>query len=85
MHSPSLGPGSWGPLTAELRTRARQVVVPSLLGVADKPPPAWPHVVEAVARATAGLPADAPVALVVHRNAGLFVPVLVERSDRRRP
>lgn len=82
VHSPSLGPGSWGPLAAELRARGREVVVPSLLGVADGPPPVWERVVEAVARATAGLPPQAPVALVAHSNAGLFVPVLVEHADR---
>jgi hypothetical protein len=82
VHSPSLGPASWGPLAAELRGRGRQVSVPSLLGVADGPPPVWPRVVDAVAGALAELPSDARAVLVVHSNAGLFVPVIAEGAPR---
>lgn len=79
VHSPSLGPGSWEPLAVELRRRGRAVVVPSLLGVADGPPPAWPRVVEAVASA---VPPE-PAVLVVHSNAGLFVPVVARELQGR--
>jgi pimeloyl-ACP methyl ester carboxylesterase len=82
VHSPSLGPGSWEPLATELRKREKQVAVPSLLGVADGPMPVWPRVVDAVAAVVATLPGDAHVVLVVHSNAGLFVPVIVEAAPR---
>jgi hypothetical protein len=77
-----LGPASWAPLAAELRARGCQVAVPSLLGVAEGAPPVWPRVVDAVVRGTADLPQDARVVFVVHSNAGLFVPVLIEGTKR---
>jgi pimeloyl-ACP methyl ester carboxylesterase len=80
VHSPSLGPRSWEPLAAELRRRGREVLVPSLLGVADDPPPAWPRVVAAVAGA---VPAGERSVLVVHSNAGLFVPVIAQELQGR--
>lgn len=82
VHSPSLGPASWEPLTAELRSRGRHVAVPSLLGVAAGSPPFWPRAVDPVAGTVDGLPPDAHIVLVVHSNAGLFVPVLVEGVTR---
>ncbi len=82
VHSPSLGPGSWTPMAEELRNRGCAVVVPSLLGVADGPPPAWPRVVAAVADAVPAA-AGERVVLVVHSNAGLFVPVVAEELQDR--
>ncbi|MBG0565851.1 alpha/beta hydrolase [Actinoplanes aureus] len=75
VHSPSVGPLTWQPVADRLTGSGRIAVVPSLLGVADAGPPFWPAVVEAV---TAGAPADVPLVLVAHSNAGLFVPVVAE-------
>jgi hypothetical protein len=75
VHSPSVGPLTWQPVADRLTGSGRVAVVPSLLGVADAGPPFWPAVVEAV---TAGAPADVPLVLVAHSNAGLFVPVVAE-------
>ena len=79
VHSPSVGPATWKPVAERL---PGTVVVPSLLDVADAPPPFWPRVVELVAKAVAELPAGQPVVLVAHSNAGLFVPVIVDASPR---
>lgn len=79
VHSPSVGPATWQPVAERL---SGTVVVPSLLDVADSPAPYWPRVVELVRHAIAPLPAEQPVILVAHSNAGLFVPVIVEASPR---
>lgn len=79
LHSPSLGPRSWQPVADQLRAQGCAVTVPSLLGVAEGPPPTWPRVAAAVRGALDAVPEDAPLVLVAHSNAGLFVPLL--RSD----
>jgi len=76
VHSPSVGPATWAPVAQELARRGYDAVVPSLLDVADGEPPVWPRVAAAVADAVAGVPADRPVVLAAHSNAGLFVPVI---------
>ncbi|MCW2641212.1 MAG: alpha/beta hydrolase [Dactylosporangium sp.] len=42
----------------------------------------WPRVAETVGGAVEQLPADQPVVLVGHSNAGLFLPVIVEATTR---
>ncbi len=74
VHSPSVGPATWTPIAAELTHRGHSVLVPSLLGVADQPPPAWRQVTAAVTDALAAVPADRPLILVGHSNAGAFLP-----------
>jgi hypothetical protein len=80
VHSPSVGPATWQPVAAQLTELGHLAVVPSLLAVGDGGPPYWERVVSAVADclASAGIPADEPVVLVAHSNAGVFVPVLTE-------
>jgi hypothetical protein len=78
MHSPSVGPATWGPVARRLPGS----VVPSLLHVADAGPPFWPAVAGTVAGAIDALPDGDEVVLVAHSNAGLFVPAVVERVDR---
>jgi hypothetical protein len=48
--------------------------VPSLRYAADGEPPFWPRIAEAVREALADVPADHPLVLVAHSNAGLFLP-----------
>jgi hypothetical protein len=79
VHSPSVGPATWKPVAERL---PGPVLVPSLLDVADSPPPFWPRVVELVRKAISELPAGRPVIVVAHSNAGLFVPLIVEASTR---
>jgi hypothetical protein len=78
MHSPSVGPATWGPVARRLPGS----VVPSLLHVAEAGPPFWPVVAESVAAVVDGLPDGDEVVLVAHSNAGLFVPAVVERVER---
>jgi hypothetical protein len=58
IHSPLVGPTSWSPVGQKLERRGRDAVVPSLLGVAEAPPPQWWHVPDAVQAATAQTHAD---------------------------
>lgn len=76
VHSPSVGPTTWQPVAEHLTAAGYQVRVPSLLKVGDGAPPFWPRVVDAVRDDLRQVPADSPVALVVHSNAGLFLPVI---------
>ena len=78
VHSPSVGPATWTPVADRLPGS----VVPSLRAVADAGPPFWPAAVEIVARAVEELPAGAPVVLVPHSNAGLFLPAIVHAAPR---
>ncbi len=74
MHSPFLGPATWASTARALEGNGRRAHVPSLLAVAQSPPPYWPAGVESIVRAAA----DEPVVLVPHSNAGLYVPAVVE-------
>ena len=82
VHSPSVGPSTWTPVAERLAAAGTTAVVPSLLGVADGEPPAWPRVAQAVAAQIALLPPGLPVVLVAHSNAGLFLPVIAQASPR---
>jgi hypothetical protein len=63
VHSPLVGPLTWGPVADRL-----DAVVPSLV---DLRPPYW----RAIAERVAGFITE-PAILVAHSNAGLFVPVI---------
>jgi hypothetical protein len=82
VHSPSVGPRTWAPIAERLQARGYDSVVPSLLDVAQAGPPFWRRVVEDVNSALGELDPTRPVFLVVHSNAGLFVPVLVSEATR---
>jgi hypothetical protein len=82
VHSPSVGPLTWAPVATRLKASGAVAVVPSLVDVADAGPPFWPRVAETVGGAVEQLPADQPVVLVGHSNAGLFLPVIVEATTR---
>lgn len=75
VHSPFVGPASWGSTAHALRSRGRRVHVPSMLAVAASRPPYWPVGVAAIADAVS---AGEQVVLVPHSNAGLYVPAVVE-------
>jgi hypothetical protein len=76
VHSPLVGPMTWSAVAQELERRGREVMAPSLLGVADAPAPQWRHVPQAVRAATART--AAPVVLVGHSGAGLLLPVIAD-------
>jgi hypothetical protein len=81
VHSPLLGPSSWGWVARELRDRGRSAVVPALLGGADAPWPSWHDVCGAVKAASPDR-RDA-VVLVGHSGAGTLLPAIADsiRSD----
>lgn len=76
VHSPVVGPSTWAPVAERLTSLGRAAIVPSLLDVGESDPPFWPRVVAEVGRQLAGTPADQPLVLVAHSNAGVFVPVI---------
>ena len=67
VHSPLVGPLTWGPVAERL-----DAVVPSLV---DLEPPYWRSVADKVAAAI-----TEPAILVAHSNAGLFVPVIAHKA-----
>jgi hypothetical protein len=73
--SPLLGPAVWVPVAGVLRDGGWTAVLPEALTSA-------PHEPEDVLRWWLKLPLDGSV-LVVHSNAGLYVPTLVARHDVR--
>jgi hypothetical protein len=76
VHSPSVGPSTWSPVAEQLVALGHDAVVPSLLSVGDGGPPFWPRAAAAVAAGLAGTDPAAPLVLVAHSNAGVFVPVM---------
>jgi hypothetical protein len=82
VHSPSVSPLTWAPVAECLEARGHDSLVPSLLNVAEARPPFWPRLVEDVNAAVSELDPDRSVFLVVHSNAGLFVPLLVRQAAR---
>ncbi|PPS90968.1 alpha/beta hydrolase [Streptomyces sp. MH60] len=76
VHSPSVGPSTWRPVGEHLTGAGYRVRIPSLLQTAFGSPPFWPRIAEAVHDDLRQVPADSPVMLVVHSNAGLFLPTI---------
>lgn len=76
VHAPVLGPGSWGPVAAELSAAGSAVVVPSLAGFSDGGPPYTPRLVRLAAGQVDAGPRD-DIVLVTHSGAGVFAPLLL--------
>ncbi len=83
VHSPSVGPSTWQAVADLLREMGHNAVVPSLLSVGDGRPPFWPQVTALVRAGMAGTDSSAPVVLVAHSNAGLFLPVIAAELGRQ--
>jgi hypothetical protein len=77
VHSPLVGPATWGPVAGELAARGFAVVVPRLVDVADARPPRWRACVDAVRVAT-GEAGPGEVVLVGHSGAGPLLPAAGE-------
>jgi hypothetical protein len=82
VHSPSVGPATWMPVAKRLTALGHTARVPVLTAVGDGGPPFWPSVVDGVLGHLADVPPEQPVVLVVHSNAGLFLP-LIRRAVRQ--
>ncbi|MFD8612183.1 alpha/beta hydrolase [Streptomyces sp. NPDC059631] len=81
VHSPSVGPSTWRPVAGRLEAAGHRVRVPSLLHIGAGSPPFWPRVADAVRDDLREVPAGSPVVLVVHSNAGLFLPAVRSGLD----
>ncbi|HWT95175.1 MAG TPA: alpha/beta hydrolase [Solirubrobacteraceae bacterium] len=79
VHSPLVGPGTWAGVAETLRARGRDVVVPSLTGVADAPEPGWRFVVERAREAVQK--AGGQTVLAGHSGAGLLLPAIADGLD----
>ena len=76
VHSPLVGPTTWSPVARELERRGREVVVPSLLAVAEATAPQWRHILQAVRAATTRT--AAPIVLAGHSGGGLLLPTIAD-------
>jgi hypothetical protein len=79
IHSPLVGPATWGPVADELRRRGAEVVVPDLDGAPDVDEPFWRQHAGAAA---AALPTDRRPVLVGHSGAGVLLPAIRQQSGR---
>lgn len=80
VHSPLVGPRSWGPVAEELRRGGREVVVPSLVNLLRSSAPLHRALAGAV---VAALPEAGRLVLVVHSGAGALVPSIVDAAPSR--
>jgi hypothetical protein len=80
LHSPAVGPATWLPVAEQLISAGYQARVPSFLRAVEGAPPFWPDIVAAAREDLSHVPVDAPVVLVAHSNAGLFLPLIVDRT-----
>ncbi len=81
MHSPSVGSSTWQGVADRFREGSVDVRVPSFSGVCDGPAPYWPHIIQRAVDAVGDDPR--PVVIIPHSNAGLFVPLVVDRLGGR--
>jgi Alpha/beta hydrolase family len=76
VHSPFLGPSTWGWVARELQRRGRPALVPPLRAAADEPYRPWRAVSEAVD--TVAAHGAQPVVLVGHSAAGSLLPAIAD-------
>lgn len=83
LHSPSVGPRTMDPLAAALISRGERATIPDLRSVAGAKPPFWPVIVQLATEGIPDVPADEPLILCAHSNAGFFLPIIT--VELRRP
>ena len=76
IHSPLVGPLTWGSCSAALESMDRSALVPSLARVTDAEPPWIPKLAGRVVEELRAVPPKSDVALVVHSGAGALVPAI---------
>ena len=82
VHSPLVGPRTWGPVAAELRGRGYPVMVPALRAGETAAPPYWRQHVAAGVRALDGGPVAGPLVLVGHSGGGVLLPAIAAAAGR---
>lgn len=81
IHSPLVGPATWGPVAEELRARGHEADVPPLRGADGGPVARWQECVASVREAVA--PGADPIVLVGHSGGGLLLPAIGEAVAAR--
>lgn len=79
VHSPLVGPSTWRPVSRELQRRGHDVLVPSLLGVAEAPVPHWWYCVNTVRERLGNH--RGPIVLVGHSGGGLLLPAIANAGS----
>lgn len=82
VHSPLVGPGTWGPVAERLRQRGFEATVPPLRDVEGGGSPYWKQHADAVAQALATVPTDRPLVLTAHSGAGPLLPAVRQEAAR---
>jgi pimeloyl-ACP methyl ester carboxylesterase len=82
VHSPLVGPLTWGPVAAELGGRGYAAVVPALRAGEMAEPPYWRQHVAAAVAALAGTDATRPLVLVGHSGGGVLLPAMAAAAGR---
>jgi hypothetical protein len=78
IHSPLVGPMTWRPVAARVRTLGYPAMVPSLAGVVDDEGPYYRKVARRVSDVARQARPEGPVILVGHSGAGSLLPVVGE-------
>jgi alpha-beta hydrolase superfamily lysophospholipase len=82
VHSPLVGPRTWGPVAAELRGRGYPVVVPALRAGETEEPPYWRQHVTATMAALDSVDATRPLVPVGHSGGGVLLPAIATAAGR---
>ncbi len=82
VHSPLVGPSTWGPVADELRQRGYDVVVPRLEDTDGVDAPYWQQHAASAARVIETVPHDRPLVLVGHSGAGPLLPAIGRQIPR---
>ena len=80
VHSPLVGPSSWGPFADAAIQRGIDVVCPDLTGVADVKAPRWPYFIATAVDAAKRLKSTI---VVGHSGAGAVLPAIGEQLGDR--
>lgn len=83
IHSPLVGPATWGKVAEALGRRGHITVVPTLSSDPGGPRPYWEQHVAQVIDALSDIPRGIPLVLVAHSGGGMLLPVI--RQETRRP
>ena len=79
IHSPLVGPFTWGPVAENLRQRGFEATVPSLSSPPDLQAAYWERHVKEVAQALERVPQDRSLVLVAHSGGGILLPPIAQR------
>ena len=84
LHSPFVGPGAWGALTASLASHGSKVVVPDFRDALNAAPPLYFQIARSIVDQMRSAGGTNEIALVAHSGAGALVPAIARRDDRIR-